>query len=321
MKHANKLWLILAVIALIGFVVIACDNGNGNGACTTHTVGADATCTTDQTCTKCGIVIVGKLNHNFADNWLPTGTSDWHNDEEDECKQAIETLNCTRTNCNVTNGTRISDPCKGTQALVIVDGVVMDDPANKALAVVCIPDYRDGEPVTEIAPSAFQSDVSPFENTTLTSIRIGANIETIGSIAFSYCINLVNITIPEKVKTIGEQAFYFNNSLENVTFTDNSQLQTIGGSAFTRCISLTSIEIPASVTSIVSYAFEDCFALEIISIKAELPPNLGTGAFTVDEGSAMLPNLTAIFVPAGSVEAYKQATNWSVYASRIQAIE
>jgi len=62
MKHANKLWLILAVIALIGFVVISCDNGNGNGACT-HTAGAVATCTTDQTCTTCGVVMQAKLGH------------------------------------------------------------------------------------------------------------------------------------------------------------------------------------------------------------------------------------------------------------------
>jgi len=83
MKHANKLWLILAVIALIGFVVISCDNGNGNGACT-HTAGAEATCTTAQTCTKCGDVIQVALGH----------------DESGAAATCTTAKICARANCN-----------------------------------------------------------------------------------------------------------------------------------------------------------------------------------------------------------------------------
>ena len=48
-----------------------------------------------------------------------------------------------------------------------------------------------------------------------------------------------------------------------------------------------------------------------LTILAATPPTRGTGAFT-------LPGYGTIYVPAGSVDAYKEA--WSGYASRIQAI-
>jgi hypothetical protein len=48
-------------------------------------------------------------------------------------------------------------------------------------------------------------------------------------------------------------------------------------------------------------------------ILALVPPTLGNGAFATG-------NASAICVPAESVEAYKAASGWSGYASRIQAI-
>jgi len=326
MKHANKLWLILAIIAIIGFVVTSCDNGNGNGACTNHTWGTwqnitkqpncIETGTGTRTCTNCGTVdtnttIPTNNDHNFADNWLPTGTADWHNDEEDECKQGIETLTCTRTNCNAINGTRIIDPCKGTQSLVIIDGVVKYDPAYKELAVVCIPDKRNGVSVTIIEDFAFY-DVSTWQRIeTLINVRIGANIITIDYNAFISCINL-----------------------ETVIFAPNSQLQTINSWAFSGCTSLISIEIPASVTSIGGSAFQGCTSLETVTVLATTPPTLGKnwekfdtfnvcggGQQCCEGGGIINPTLTSIFVPAVSLEAYKQAEGWSEYAHLIQAIE
>ena len=78
MKNTKKLWLIIAVIALIGFVVTTlsltgCDNGNG--ACT-HTGGAAATCTTAQTCTKCSDVMQAALGHQTI--WSTYSTTTGH---------------------------------------------------------------------------------------------------------------------------------------------------------------------------------------------------------------------------------------------------
>ena len=87
----------------------------------------------------------------------------------------------------------------------------------------------------------------------------------------------------------------------------------IGNSAFKGCSSLSSIEIPNSVKSISNSAFYRCTSLTSITVNAETPPTLGTNVFNYT-------NDCPIYVPSGSVNAYKSATNWSKYASRIQAI-
>jgi len=311
MKHANKLWLILAVIALIGFVVISCDNGNGNGACTNHTWGAwqnitkQPNCTETgigtRTCTNCGTVdtnttIPTNNDHNFADNWILTTPADWHNNTTNECV-GEETLTCTQ--CPDTNGTR--SICKGTQGLVFLS--VNDDEAyelgnnfNLGIAQVCIPDYRDDKPVVGIGDLAFE-DEGGCE--ILESIRIGVNVTYIGLMAFSQCKNL-----------------------ETVTFAEGSQLETIGVFTFELCTSLASITIPASVIFIDRLAFYGCTNLEIVTVLATTPPELGELAFYYwdgDEG-VLIEGLT-IRVPASSVNAYKTNPDWEEYADIIVAIE
>ncbi|MDE7087105.1 MAG: hypothetical protein K2O67_02820, partial [Clostridia bacterium] len=43
-----------------------------------HNIGAAATCTTDQTCTLCGTVIVQKTGHSYSDDWSSDATNHWH---------------------------------------------------------------------------------------------------------------------------------------------------------------------------------------------------------------------------------------------------
>ena len=71
---------------------------------------------------------------------------------------------------------------------------------------IVIPDVYDGLPITEICDSA-------FENLThIESVKIGENVNTIGSFAFAGCENLKSVVIPRSVKNIGEFAFAcFNN--------------------------------------------------------------------------------------------------------------
>ena len=109
-------------------------------------------------------------------------------------------------------------------------------------------------------------------------------ISTIGDHVFSYCTNLKNITIPDSVTTIGEQTFY-------------------------GCSSLASVTIGYSVTTIGDYAFSGCDSLTDIYLKPITPPIL--------EDRYIIPDTTIIHVPVGSGNAYRNATNWSYYATRI----
>ena len=76
MKKVYKLLGIIAFVVIIGFSFTVCSNGSIDPGQIdpgqidpghTHTPGAVATCTTDQTCTVCGAVIVSALGHSWAD--------------------------------------------------------------------------------------------------------------------------------------------------------------------------------------------------------------------------------------------------------------
>ena len=145
---------------------------------------------------------------------------------------------------------------------------------------------------------------------TLTSIEIPDSVTSIDSEAFNGCSILSSITIPNSVTSIGNNAFYYCTSLSSVSI--GNSVTSIGNNAFYYCTSLTSIEIPNSVTSIDKYAFNYCKNLSSITVNASTPPTLGKNVFNASK--------CPIYVPSGSVDVYKSATNWSTYASRIQAI-
>lgn len=82
---------------------------------------------------------------------------------------------------------------------------------------------------------------------------------------------------------------------------------------YQRLTSLKCVYIPAYVSSIGAGAFSECTSLIRVVCYATTPPTLGSSAF-YNSGNAK------IYVPANSVDSYKQATNWSTYADRIEAI-
>ena len=145
----------------------------------------------------------------------------------------------------------------------------------------------------------------------LSSVTIGSGVTSIRTSVFERCSSLTSVTIPDSVTSIGDYAFYKCTSIANVTI--GSGVTTIGNIAFNRCSGLTSITIPDSVTSIGEDAFSNCKSLTSVTVNATTPPTLGYSAFSYT-------NDCPIYVPAASVEAYKSASGWSTYKSRIQPI-
>jgi len=160
--------------------------------------------------------------------------------------------------------------------------------------------------LTSIGNGAF------YRCTNLALTELPAGLTSIGQGAFNGCTNLALTELPAGLTSIGDNAFQ---GCTNLALTElPAGLTSIGSYAFERCTNLTLMELPAGLTSIGSYAFYNCPSLALVICHAVTPPTLGPYAFSNHA------NLQ-IKVPAGSVEAYKSASGWSSYASRISAIE
>lgn len=128
---------------------------------------------------------------------------------------------------------------------------------------------------------------------------------------FSDCLNIVTVNIPA-LNIIPTSAFYGCTNLESVTFSEN--LTEIGYYAFQNCSKLNNVVIPATVTIFRNQCFQNCTSLKIMTVKATTPPECPNG------NPFAGTTFNAIYVPAGSVDAYKAAAYWKTFANVIQAI-
>ena len=134
-----------------------------------------------------------------------------------------------------------------------------------------------------------------------------AIIETKYNTIIAGCRNSV---IPNSVTSIGLDSFSFS-GLTSITIPNS--VTSIGQNAFYGCKDLTSITIPSSVTNMEKFVFLDCTGLTSIICEASTPPNCkGNCLATIDKS---IP----VYVPANSVEAYKNAKEWKFFTN-IQAI-
>lgn len=159
----------------------------------------------------------------------------------------------------------------------------------------------------------------------MTSITVPSNVRRIERMGFANCISASTITLSEGLEYIGEGAFEWCNSVRTITIPDS--VQTIYDLAFYLCSNLRTVVIGTGVTYIGDSAFSMDDAggrnnIESVTIKATTPPDIqeipepigSTYTTTVFNGNY------PIYVPVQSVNAYKTATKWTGYASRIQAI-
>ena len=98
---------------------------------------------------------------------------------------------------------------------------------------------------------------------------------------------MTNITIPDSVASIGDGAFYDNTALTSVT-------------------------IGKGVTSIGKRAFYGCTSLTDVYCMPLIPP--AASSYMFDSNASM----RKIYVPADSVDEYREASYWSGYADSIE---
>jgi len=146
----------------------------------------------------------------------------------------------------------------------------------------------------------------------LASITLPEGVVSLGEGCFNNCSSLTSITLPESVTSLGNGCFGGCTSLTSINIPEG--VTSLGDFCFSGCESLTSINIPEGVTSLGNSCFYWCTSLTSITVLPAIPPTLGWNVFGGVHTSFNIK------VRSPYVDAYKAATNWTEYASKISAI-
>ena len=152
--------------------------------------------------------------------------------------------------------------------------------------------------VTSIGRAAF------YGCTGLLSVTIPNSVTSIGVEVFEGCTRLTSVTIPNSVTSIGGSAFSCT-GLSSVTIPNS--VTSIDGAAFKGCTRLTSVTIGNSVTSIGEDTFSECTNLKKVCSLNSVPPVIYESTFSFYDAD--------LFVPQGSLSAYKSAKGWSNFSN------
>lgn len=140
-----------------------------------------------------------------------------------------------------------------------------------------LPNYLNDKLVTSIAENGF------FQQIRIKELKLPDFITNIGNDAFKNCTKISHLDIPERVIRVGDYSFAL-------------------------CYDIIDVNLDKNVTYIGNGVFDGCSKLKTMTILAKTPPTLGT--------SAIPTTIETIYIPAGTIEAYKAATNWANFADK-----
>ncbi len=210
---------------------------------------------------------------------------------------------------------------------VIIDGVEKIN--NYLFYGTNIETLSIGSSVKEIGIQAFYKCID------LASINLSEGLEVVQASAFADCDYAIINYLPNSLKTIGYNAFatgynrtgelVIGNNVELIegkafyfwyvnSIKIGNGVKVIESEAFNNCTQVLTLTIGSGIENIESNAFLDLKKLKTITILAEEPPVINSDSFKNCNA------ITKIYVPAGSVDTYKNAEGWSAYADLIEAI-
>ena len=153
-----------------------------------------------------------------------------------------------------------------------------------------------------------------MEDSIVTLDLTDTGVLRIKNYAFYKSATLQTIILPDSVYFVGSYAFNSCVGVESVII--GNGCTSLDNYSFAGCSSMLTFVIGNGLTEIKQSAFLNCSSLQSITIYATTPPTLAS--YIAFNNTANCP----IYVPAGSVDTYKAATNWknSKIIDRIQAI-
>ena len=183
------------------------------------------------------------------------------------------------------------------------DPITFADTSVKAICVANWDTNGDGElsygeaaAVTTFNPGN-SPNTSVFYDSNITSfdeMQYFTGLTQSSYASFYYCYDLASVILPPTMQTIDYYTFY-------------------------DCHGLTQITIPANVTSIGYCAFGHCTGLTSITMEGSTPPQLMTaGNIPPYQAFASVPNTIPVYVPIGSIGAYRTAPGWSEFTNIIE---
>jgi len=152
---------------------------------------------------------------------------------------------------------RLGDYMDRVETLIVsgkVSAIANDAFSGMRLNLPSLTTVKLGDSVKTIGQDAF------VRSNALVSLDLGDGVETIGMGAFADCANLTEITVPDSVTEIGDSAFS-GPSITTVKL--GKGLKTIGNYAFAYCGMLTELTLPDRVTTIGQGAFTNTGLTEI----------------------------------------------------------
>jgi hypothetical protein len=143
----------------------------------------------------------------------------------------------------------------------------------------------------------------------LTTLVLPTSLISIGPNCFQGCNLLASLILPYSLKSIGDNSFRGCNSITEVIIPNT--VDSIGTNAFYYCQQLARVTISSSVNYIGPGAFAECKVLQSVRVTRSVPLSLPayTGIF-----SAFMGMPCTLYVPRGSLDAYKQANQWKNFA-------
>lgn len=105
-----------------------------------------------------------------------------------------------------------------------------------------------------------------FQRTSLTSVNIPDNVETIEDYAFGRAKHMQEVHLPDSLTSLGGSAFEYCRNLRAVKIP--SKIKVIPPGTFDGCKSLQSVELHDSITTFADYSFRNCDLREITLPKS-----------------------------------------------------
>lgn len=158
-----------------------------------------------------------------------------------------------------------------------------------------------------------------YDDDCLLSVSIPESVTSAGEYLVQACCALRSARMPSRSAFVKANNFKSNYNLQRFSIPEGAE--SLPTDFLRNCCSLQSLTIPSTVTTVEAGALVGCYGLKELHVLPTTPPTLKSSSSwgsTSTTPAIQIASDCIIYVPAGSLETYKTATNWTTFASQMQ---